>query len=557
MSRHFAHTTILASAGITVKGVTPEVTTCPFCGRDSFSILPDPIYIGPKWFHCAACRWSGDAVEAYKKLTNSEDLETAIEKAIVDGVCHIGRAEATPASINGYLKYYPDRRGKLNTMWGLFQAGMSYNPHPDVVHLLQRYTLWAGAGSAFQKRIQQILGAAVKYDIKKAFEQYYVKTTNELPSSFISTGFRTCLIIPYYDTPGRICAFQFLGDGKKEEFLKTLGQPGSDNVEGGIAMLDLLDAYEKYVIAVDDPHLALQLHRRRFIEFDQPIKLVAYNRQTKAAWRSVNADKVVFWNNKISVKLFEQARRVANGYISTKHWYHTISGSLSKSSQLPQSLLISEVEKSARPWPEVFVQWVTEPDRTETEAIYAFEQLSFTPSEKDLIILAASEIERFKLETLMGAHHRPRTVSVNGLNIMEKGGQWIVAQLKSEIPITEATIHIEEEIVYPKQGTSSLAGYIVHCGQRVQFTSPTKLMQLNPAAWLTEVAHKAGLGTPRVDRRFARHLIDIAQAFANPRVKVISEQADPVDQCIGGFSRFNIIKGGSADQGGRFPARAL
>ncbi len=429
----------------------------------------------------------------------------------------------------------------------MFQSGMAINPHPEVVQLLQKNNMWGGAGSTFQKRLQRVLGAGIRYDVRKIFDQYYVRLSNELPQKFLSDGFKASMVLAYHDTPGRICAFRFLGGKPKEDYLKVLNGPGTDDDEGGLAMLDLLDAYEKTVIAVEDPRLALQLHRRRFMEFDQPLKIISYNHQTKCAWRSINADRVIFWHNEPTVRLFEQVRRVANGYICLKHWYYTTSGALSRMAYNPLALLTAEIERSAKPWPEVFVQWITDPDRTETEAKYAFEQLNFTPGEKDLIVSAATELERFKIETFMGAQHRPRTVSIGVYNVVEHNGTWALAKHSGETIITDAVIELSEELSDPDRGESYLKGSVLYRGKRLEFTEPTLWLRKNIIEWLSRLTNKAGLGSPRVCMNRAHNLVDIARAFSTPRVRVISTRLGLQENGAIVFPRFNLVGGKVVD----------
>lgn len=545
LSKHFAHTTILASAGITVKGMTPEVTTCPFCGKDRLSILLDPVYIGPKWLHCAACHWSGDPIEIYEKITKAGGLEEAIKKAIVDGVCLASPEQTSPSNISRYVKHYPNRRAAMSQIWTALTSQTDINPHPNVVKKLQELNLWAGAGSKFQLRMKNILGAATKGDIRKVFDAHYIRADHELPKFFPSEGFQTCLCLAYQDVPGRICAFQFLGDlgKKKENYIKLIGKVNGDICDGGLAMLDQLDAVEPVVFAVSDPLVALQLHRRRFIEFDVPIKVVLYNRDTKVAWRSLNTQKVVFWDKAISMELFEQARRVGNGHICVDPWYYTESGELSKLASGPQVYMLCELERAAKPWPEVFVKWATAPDRTETEAAHAFDRLKFTPSEHELLISAATDEERFRLENFMGAAKRPRSAQVGGYNVVEQGHTWSIVWPKKQETITEATIRIDEELSDTLEGTSYLKGYILYRGQKIPFLEATRELEAHPIAWITTLTNKAGLGTPRIAKKYDRLLIDIARALSSPRVRAISSKLGLQPDGTIVFPRFSLVGG--------------
>lgn len=530
--------------GINVKGITPEVTECPFCGRQGLTILLDPVEVGPKWLHCSACQWAGNILDAYGKIVRVADIPEAIKQAVREGKC-CNPQSVNPESIRSYIRGYPERRAELLSIWSQLTANVNGVPRPDVLRHLQKCGLWNGNGSRFQDRIARFVGAATKPEIKKIFGNYYKRVDRHLMNRLPENGFQTALVIGYQDAPGRMCAFELI-DQKGDRFLKTMPgvMPGTVDQppEGGLATLDSIKPFEPVVI-VSDPKVWLTLHVRQAQQFDAPLPILLYNAHTDLAWRSLTADKAVFWTNEINLDLFKQVRKVGSGCVVSAPWYFTETGNATVFAELPVPLIMSELIKKARPWPEVFVDWVTDHERPEGEALQAFETLALTPNERDSILSVANHTQRHRLENFLGATVHPRSVSVNGVTVLEHSGGWHVARLRGEESILDGIIHIDEELCDVVQGISYLRGSIRYRTKTIEFTDPKHQIEKDPEDWLTRKTVRAALGSPHCNPKFAKQLLDIARAFSSPRVRSISTQLGIQSDGSIVFPKFSLICG--------------
>lgn len=494
-----------------------------------------------KWLHCSGCQWAGNTLDAYSKILHTPDTKTVIQQAIREGIC-TGPQHISPETIRSYVREYPERRGELLRIWDYVTSNVRGAPRPDVMRHLQHCGLWAGGGSRIQERLSRFVGAATKTELKKAFGIYYKRADQKLIAKLPENGYQTALVISYQDAPGRICAFELI-DRNEDRFLKMMPGSAEHVGEGGLAVLDSIKPFEPMVLVVDDPKVWLALQLRQARQFDTPFKALLYNHHTDLAWRSVTAEKTVFWVRDINVDVFKHARKVSNGCIISSPWYYTPGGIESSLATHPLPRLWGELDRRARTWPEVFVDWATAPARAESEAVQALEQLGLTPGERDALLSVATPQQQHKLKNLLGSTSRARTVSVNGVTVLEQDGSWYVVRARHNELILDGTLSVAEELCDSHNGISYMRGVIRYRGKELQYTDPTPTIERNPEAWLTGYTVKAGLGSPRCNPKFSKQLLDIARAFSEIRVRQISTDLGILSDGTIAFPRFTLSGG--------------
>src|SRR5512137_608722 len=307
LSKHFGHAPILALAGVSVKGAVPDVTRCPFCTSDTLCIMPDPMSGGATWLHCGDCGFCGDTIELYCKMHNQE-IREGIYRAISDGVAG-AITDINDLIIGLYIEHYPEIRAKHQSVWKLVNGHVVGDLTPEIIGRIQADHLWTGWRGNGRDRFAMCLGAARRKEIVKFFPG---------EREIMPRDFRVPLVVNYQDVPGRISAFHFIGESG-ELSLKVLGtEVRQQAFEGGLAMLDFLRPFEGTVFAVGNPMVALHLHKLNFMDSNLPAKIICYNECTNSAWQYVNAKKVVFWDDEITWRIFDQAKRVQNAEIAVR-----------------------------------------------------------------------------------------------------------------------------------------------------------------------------------------------------------------------------------------------
>lgn len=538
---------ILASADISVKGVLPEVTLCPFCHHESLSIYMDPI-IGEssRWLHCGICGFRGDTLETLAKLRHSENLYEAINVGLREGLCDTTSGTFDADTIDGYIRHYPERRNEINNAWDKFRSTISDRPSPDMVKRIQDENLWGGWLNNSQDRLTRFVGGGMRREVNRELQKLFFVRNKQLPQH----GYRTNLILGYQDTPGRICAFEFLGETERR--IATIAHGNNNDAdEGGLGMLEALMPFESKVFAVGDPTMALQLHRRHFSTFRDPLKVILFNQKTKRSWQSVHADKVILWNNGIDWKIFDHARCIPN---HRKTVYVAALPNISKEiwqymSNEPLSVVLERMENYALPWPEAFVRWITDKDMPSATVHAAIAKLGFDASERRLLFDRCPRELKPRLDHYMSEDSSVQSVFIGNKNVVEHEDGWYVTHsLRGNELISDATVRVFKEISDPERGKVFWEGEIRYKGRAVEFTDDIENIERDSLKWLRERMTRAGLGMPMFQHTWKLHFIHMAKIFSAPKPVTISSKVGPRKDGSIVFPRFRLENGCVADK---------
>jgi len=198
--------------------------------------------------------------------------------------------------------------------------------------MLQRHFGVLSSAEDWKNRTGRFIGSANRKETDAVLEPtrtanwdaVKTKRSGSCPSrNFTGKKWDDLLVIPYWDLPGRICAFLFIGrDGKMHQDVKYKSLiHGSD--EAGLAMLPaLMDGrhshfgHTKFIMC--DLDVAIRFHARHGRERSRPLPLAATwddgEHTTSAVWSWFTAQHLVFWGTD-RLKTIGQARR-ANGRVS-------------------------------------------------------------------------------------------------------------------------------------------------------------------------------------------------------------------------------------------------
>ena len=465
--------------------MTPQITACPFCSTSrSLSIYQDPIIPGTcYWLHCSKCGFSGDTVDAYGRLHDIDDPRKALKHAINKGFFNGPNEEANPDMIDGYATNYPLRRRHVNKLWQDLTHALN-DITPQMVGKTQIYGLWHGWKTQYRDRMRRYLGGGSRRDILRIMDS----GGRFLPK----TGFSAAFALSYQDLPGRICAIQFLGDNqKKTQYFRSSADAG--RVEGGLAMLDAIEALEGTVYATGDPYVALRLHGRNFHDWNVPLKLVLYNESTHFTWQAVNADRIVFWSPSITIDDLAHARHVNNGYIACKPSETYLRDRLNR----PANEIMGLLDSAAVPWREYVLHRMISNDVDELEARDFVNKLMLTDKERKEITDLCPRYLMPKLKSRFGEHVSQLTIPYKGQSIVSKNEGWYWRQpRKDDELLSDAKVIVHRELIDREEMIAYWEGVIVFTGKEVSFREEVSVIESNIKSWITKTLLKAGLGTP-------------------------------------------------------------
>lgn len=506
LASHVPPSSILAPLGISVKGVTPEVTACPLCGRHAFEIYMDPIPKGStRWMRCSKCEFGGDTIDLYARLNNIKEMKIAIQDAFSKGFGDISYAAISPQTIEDYLTTCQQHRQRLKTIWAAL-SGQLPQMHPSLVKKVQSEHLWNGWRMAAQGRIRRILGLGTRYQILDLFED-----KRFLPKK----GFTSNMVINYQDVPGRICAFNFIGDG--QEMLKTYRADG----EGGLGMLEAINPYETLIYATGNPRIALRFHNNWFMDSNDPMKLVLFNSRTNQTWKHISAKKVVFWDEQLNLELFQQARLLGLNVGNVALRPSSVCPSPVQSFNLSRTFdsVMAEIDKNYYPWPEALIRWSIDredglDDQRFQEAIAA---LRFDKVEREALIEASPGKYRARIEGFLKSAKANQSAVVNGREVIENESGWWALFPQSRELVSNITMKVDKEVIDESTGKVYWEGEIRFQDRGIPFIESVEAIERDSKKWLVDKAVKAGCSYPDIKPNWTKFLVSIAQQFSMPR----------------------------------------
>lgn len=519
LNTYLPHTDILRIAGAAVNSRIPTVSTCPFCGWNSLGVYADGD--GGIWYCCRNCEFAGDSVELFARRRRI-GLKAALRQ--LSGLNLFTRPVVDDASVASYL-HLAIRRRRIRDFWkSCREALRCRTPAPAHLHLIQHYRLSLDWSADWPQKLGRFIGASTRRLLSSI-------TTDAAPAS-------NFLVLPYQDVPGRIRG-ALLAAGRNAGHVWIRETLGGDE-EGGLFMLESTAPGTPIVYAVGDPLVALYLQRKHFKDSAMPCPIVAWNEQTACAWASVPG-KIIFWDVRPGLRLFDQARR-AGGWIASEPSFGSAAPYEYIRDRFGAGSILSKMQKTARPWAAALKDWILQNNATNVGEMLT--ALGLTSSEKsDLIEHAASENEQRRLSHYLGS---PTSVSVkiDDATIIERSGRWILREpRKQDRTLSDAIIRLKRVLRYETEGKNYLNGVIEYKGRSIPFTDDMDRVRNSTYVWLTDKLMENELSMPTVYRGWARRLIEVAQAFEEPRVITISDRVGLKGETFN-FPMFSISGGG-------------
>ena len=494
---------------MSVKGSVPDITACPLCKRPSLTVYRDPLSVKSKWLRCSSCRFSGDTIETFQRISRSPTLVEAIQTARKGGLCDVSGEKITPGSIQSYAEMYPQFRARVSEIWNKLSRGTVENPPPELIRYAQSKHLWQGWMTDPHKHLTQFLGGAERRTVDELFMSNFGKRA--LPKR----GFGLVLAAAHQDVPGRICGITFMGS--EADLYTPLASFKVNEPEGGLAMLDALDGAEKIVYALPRLDFAMQFQRLNFTNQDTPLKMVVYNDATREAWNAVNAERIIFWSDIIDWRLFKQAKR-ENGWISDHPRLLSAKRDVSiyVKGTTPEAML-GKMTAAAMPWARFLACWLTDKRRNPLDLRGTLSSVNLSDSEAKQVIDECPEKDRDALKQLLedAVPKGPASVRIRGRTIVVRSDGWYSTGPGGDSLVTDAVVHLNDEAVDKGVGEVFWHGTITYRNSKVVFSGePIRVIEKDPMGWLRDKLARVGLGYPRFDRSISKDFTNLVKSFS-------------------------------------------
>lgn len=521
----------------------PLKTRCPLCCNGLLTIFHDRVS-GGAWHRCRKCQSEGDLI-ALAARTLKADLPATIAHLAAQGLDVL----VDDASIRRYLEDHVEYDERLRKLWQTARQAL-YGPHPSFNRVAHRLGFFAADWpSKLSDSIGQVFGCLSKEAVEACFAPAVMQAAAERrqkcsPSAhrvFPGAQWEHVLAVPFYDLPGRISSFLFIGrsaDPARDFVLKRahrhLGsnQHVQHDAEAGLAfhpgVMEQADA-RGAVVAVADPMLMLRLQIRHFsITTVRPLSLIAWidsdqpsqkswtqvRTRTAAAWQMFADQEVIFWApHGLDVWTLRQAI-AANGKISLVGPREGGAEALKQYAwrQEPDTLW-KHIVAHGRPWHDV----LSDELRDQSEAVI-HEWLARLEHEQEPIapILArCSPRIQERVTELIYKSQFPRTIDLDGQTIIEANGSWWEASRRKpgKHLIVDAVLRIDHALFDRERERSYARGRILYRDQVLHFFEPLRPIQDDPAEFMRAKLQQKGLGFLQYNRRYRHLIFRIATTF--------------------------------------------
>jgi hypothetical protein len=487
--------------------------------------------------------------------------------------------EVDGQGISKYANQHVRYRKRLLELWDNATTGME-RPSTEQGRLIYRYNLRSAVPSErWMDGPGVLLGGIETESVERAFAPGAMDHADEKgqranPSAhaiFRGTGWRDVLVIPFFDLPGRICSFLFIGrDGSyPNDFVfrrANYGPRGNQHqcgpYEAGLAMhpdvLESADDWDRTVVAVSDPIVALQLQMRHFEQsqrslpmvmwYDSMLRLKQHRDQARIrtinAWQMLGNRQIVLWMPQFSTSAIHQAIE-RNALVSTV-------GPRQKGTQALKEFvakftprdLTRHIIQSARPWPTVLSNAVERMTDSAVERI--FQRLQHDGVNVELELESCSTDARQRVRAVL-AETGERSGRIGSRMYVERHGKWYLRRKGSRLDelIADAVLRIDYVINHRKQGRIYLKGRILYEGKSVSLCDSMDLIEADTFAWMRNLLMEKGVGFLVGNPGHSKHLVQIARLFSEPKITSADDRIgwdDKKQRFV--FPKFAITRGG-------------
>jgi hypothetical protein len=363
-----------------------------------------------------------------------------------------------------------------------------------------------------------LLGVATTAEAEQLLRITRARTTPR----FKGRNWGHLLTVPYWDLPGRIRAFAFLGRngdrGVDEAFcrLPGYGIRAAGN-EAGLAGLDLLlDHPSPNVVAVGDWMLLLQIQMRNFRVSGEPLPMVAWYDdgaiRTQTAWNALGTRRPVFWSmtglDPFTIRqaaeqdaLLSLAGPVAPTSSSINHYFRLNQG----------RDLIRVICKLARPWAEVVRAWLLQNPDYGPQLWQRLEEIGADVSYLLRRVDAGCNITPPHLKSL----------KIGSLTVVERGDRWYSRRNSGrEEEISDTVLRILAIVKDRRTEESFYVGEIAHRGMVAPFVEAMETIEHKAFRWMQARMVDLGLGVPLCQKMVRNQLYDVAIGLHRPKLVI-------------------------------------
>lgn len=499
----------------------PAVVDCPLCKSHRLSIFGDAS-TGGQWHYCGGCHAHGDMLQLAAAVWQVS-LPAAVQRLSTMGF-EFGDAPPTLEAVQAHETTYILRPQALAKFWAESRKQFIQGT-AEVGHLLQTLGLRSPlVGAQLLNGPGLMLGAAKKVAVEAAFLPNSFGPTNGCQSDhrvLYGPGWRDCLAIPYYDQPGRLRAFLFIGrKGEPADFaFKSLYLDRSaafgKTVEAGLSfhpqvLLGESD-WDNTLIALEDPVLMIRLQQKHFALFSRPLPFVSWRDDgkyaTQQAWNMFHGRKIVFWSPKATAGVLQQVMRVDGWLVlgnSEKYW-----------GERNAHDCVKRVLNAAKPWREAIADWLEKAKDPEIEDLFHSLRLQGVPTNR--LVERCRPAIQTRVATLLKQDLVQNSLTLGGTTILEQSDGWFATGRGGESSlIADACLRIERVLHRAGRDETYYQGHVLYKNEQVPYCDHRAAVEKGGFNWMRTLLIRKEKGLLHFDSKWNARMVSIAVQLHPP-----------------------------------------
>lgn len=466
-------------------------------------------------------------------------------------------AEVTlPATVERYSREHIESRQRFATFWEEAKQRLLHRPGREIVTLLRQLNLYCEISQErWSAGPGKLLGSASRKSVELLFHPGIAKQDHNRISShrtvFTGRNWQNVLIIPYYQLPGKLSGFVFLGSGAilgdstKGIVYKAIPPvylAPTKTINLGLGLLttvqDAESKWGKIVFALEDPILALQLQMKQFFQNQRPLPLVTWSDRDDyppSTWHCLQNKKLVFWPRKFTSRVVGQAKH-NNAWIST-------AGPAQDSDRSLESYVIDTFNKGllrrivakAKRWQKAMASRLGGVSNTEAEELLL--KLQLTASELNAVLQECDEETITRVQRLVREDIAEKVTVLNRREVYETEQGWYLNSNSKSKPrelLCNAILRIDQVLYNQQTESAYYRGRVLFKGKQIPFCDTQTAVESNTGKWLQQLLLSKKLGLLKYLKSWSPHLVRIAQEFQEPELVESNTTVgwDPENSCF-------------------------